>query len=304
MADEKRIPVILDTDIGGDIDDTWALAMLLKSPELDVRLVAADAGNTPYRAEIIAKMLEVAGRTDVPVAVGTEYDTYRHLRQAKWVDDYDLAAYPGTVHEDGVGAIIDTIMGSPVPVTLICIGPVPNIGEALRREPRITENARFIGMHGAVYKGYGSAAPGRECNVANYTSDCQTVFTAAWDMTITPLDTCGLVVLKDEKYQAVRHCQDPLIQALMENYRAWLEHGDRPAHMAARDLEIKSSTLFDTVAIYLAFSEELIEMAELPIRVTDDGCTVVDENAKRMRVAVEWEDLGAFEDFLVQRLTG
>jgi len=234
--------------------------------------------------------------------VGLEYEEYRHLRQpqAKWLDDYDLATYPGPVHEDGVGAIIDTIMRSPDPVTLVCIGPVPNIGEALRREPRIAENARVVGMHGSVYKGYGgSDEPSKECNVVNFTPDCQTTFTAAWDMTITPLDTCGIVVLEGERYQAVRHCQDPLIRALMENYRIWLEHNKRP-----EDFDVKSSTLFDTVAVYLAFSEELIVMKELGIRVTDDGYTVVDENAKRMRVAVEWKDLSAFEDFLVQRLTG
>ena len=63
----NKIPVILDTDIGGDIDDTWALAMVLKSPELDLKLVVTDTGNTTYRACVTAKMLEVAGRTDVPV---------------------------------------------------------------------------------------------------------------------------------------------------------------------------------------------------------------------------------------------
>ena len=55
-AGKKRIPVILDTDIGGDIDDTWALAMLLKSPELDVRLVVSDTGDTTYRSRIIARI--------------------------------------------------------------------------------------------------------------------------------------------------------------------------------------------------------------------------------------------------------
>lgn len=67
---QKRIPVILDTDIGGDIDDTWALAMLLNSPELDLKLVVTDTGNTTYRAKVAAKLLEVAGRTDVPIGIG------------------------------------------------------------------------------------------------------------------------------------------------------------------------------------------------------------------------------------------
>jgi hypothetical protein len=137
------VPVILDTDIGDDIDDTWALALLLKSPELDLKLVVGDYGEAPYRARLLAKLLERAGRTNVPVGIGLDIAPRGDGRQAAWVKDYNLQSYPGKVHADGVQAIIDTIMSSPQPVTLICIGPVPNIAEALKREPRIAEHARF-----------------------------------------------------------------------------------------------------------------------------------------------------------------
>jgi inosine-uridine nucleoside N-ribohydrolase len=148
-----KIPVILDTDIGDDIDDTWALALLLKSPELDVKLVVSDRGDTVYRAKVIARLLEVAGRTDIPVGIGVR-ESDNGGRQAAWVADYDLASYPGTVHADGVAALIETIMKSPQPMTLICIGPVPNIRVALERRPEIANRARFVGMHGSVRKGY------------------------------------------------------------------------------------------------------------------------------------------------------
>lgn len=299
MTERARIPVIFDTDIGIDIDDTWALAMMLKSPELDVKLVVSDTGDTIYRSKIIAKMLEVAGRTDVPVGVGKRFEEERESPQRAWVEDYNLGDYPGTVLEDGVGAIVDTIMNSPDPVTLICIGPVPNIGDALDREPRIVENARFVGMHGSVYKGYdGSDKISAECNVVKHTSSCQKVFTADWNITITPLDTCGLVVLQGEEYQTVRRCSDPLIQALVENYRLWLEHFGQ-----SDEFDVRSSILFDTVAVYLAFSDKLLVMKHLGIRVTDDGYTVPYQKAKHMNVAVDWKDLAAFESFLVERLT-
>ncbi|HGJ64936.1 TPA: nucleoside hydrolase, partial [bacterium] len=92
-ASSEKIPVILDTDIGGDIDDTWALAMMLKSPELDIKLIVTDTGNTTYRAKVVAKMLEIAKRTDIPIGIGL------HLSddeggQADWVKDYDLDSYP------------------------------------------------------------------------------------------------------------------------------------------------------------------------------------------------------------------
>jgi inosine-uridine nucleoside N-ribohydrolase len=293
----KPIPVILDTDIGGDIDDTWALALMLRSPELDVKLVVSDTGDTRYRAKIIAKMLEVAGRTDVRVGIGLPSDAHAHP-QAPWVQDYDLRDYGGTLHEDGAEALIQTIMNAPEPVTLVCIGPVPNIREALKREPRIARNARFVGMFGSVYKGHeGSAEPAAEYNVKQDVAACRAAFAAPWGVTLTPLDTCGVVALKGEKYQAVRHCRDPLVQALMDNYRIWADSLGRP-----EQFDHRSSVLFDTVAVYLAFSEELLVMRELGIRVTDDGHTVADETARKMRVAVDWRNLEAFEDLLVRRL--
>ena len=298
-ASPKRIPVILDTDIGDDIDDTWALAMMLNSPELDVKLIVSDTGDTIYRAKIIAKMLETAGRTDIAIGVGLPFEMESYAQQ-DWIEGYRLKDYPGVVHRDGVGAIIDTIMNSPEPIALICIGPLPNIGEALTREPRIAENARFVGMHGSVYKGYeNSDTISPECNVVYFTPDCQKVFSAPWDITITPLDTCGLVVLDGDRYQSVLGCDDPLIQAMIENYRIWTPHWD-----AVVEKEIKSSTLFDTVAIHLAHSEKYLGMEELGIRVTDDGYTVIDEDAKRVRAAVEWTDLDGFKDELVARLLG
>lgn len=288
----EKIPVILDTDIGGDIDDTWALAMMLKSPELDVKLVVTDTGNTTYRAKVVAKMLEVAGRTDIPVGIGLHLND-EEQGQADWVKDYDLSSYPGKVYKDGVGALIDTIMNSPKPITLICIGPVPNISNALEREPKIAQKAKFVGMHGAVRKGYdGSGKISAEYNVVAFPKDCQKAFTADWDMTITPLDTCGLIVLKGEKYKKVCDCQDLIAKAVIENYNIW-----------AKGKPEQSSVLFDTVAIYLAFSEELLVMEKLGIRVTDDGFTIEDDKAKVINCAMDWKDLSAFEDFLVDRLT-
>ena len=63
-------PVILDTDIGDDVDDTWALLMLLRMPELDLKLAVSDYGNAIYRCRLLAKLLQLTGRTDVPIGVG------------------------------------------------------------------------------------------------------------------------------------------------------------------------------------------------------------------------------------------
>ena len=296
-------PVILDTDIGDDIDDTWALLMLLRMPELDLKLVVSGFGNAIYRCRLLAKLLELTGRADVPIGIGAGRED-KPGKQSSWVGEYQLDDYPGVIHEDGIQTIIDTIKASPEPVTLLCIGPVPNIAEALRRDPSISENARFVGMHGSVYKGYaGDSEPAAEWNVRVDPQSLQTVFAAPWDCTITPLDTCGLVVLDGTNYRKLHDSDDPWLKALMENYRVWLPG----ASYIDPDTDTSriSSTLFDTVAVYLAAEDDLLEMRELPLRVTDDGYTIIDKaNGRPVNCAVSWKDLEAFKRHLVRTLLG
>ena len=292
----RREPVILDTDIGGDIDDTWALALALASPELDLKLVVSDSHNARGKARIAAKFLERAGRTDVPVGIGLTIDD-EIGPQAPWVADYDLARYPGTVHEDGVGALIDTIMRSPQPITLITIGPVPNIAEALRREPRIADRARLIAMAGSVEKQYGDK-PGRcpETNVVTDASAAQATYQAPWDVTMAPLDTAGIVYLRGNTYAQVRDSGNPIARAVMENYRIWAKG------IGGIDPEKQSSCLFDTVAVYLAFSNDLCGVRNLSIKVTDRGVTEPDPAGKLMHVAMTWKNLDAFHEFVARRI--
>lgn len=298
MAAMKRIPVILDTDIGTDIDDTWALAMMLNSPELDVKMVVTDHGDTVYRARLAARMLEKAGRTDVDVGIGIRQPLARKQKlQADWIKGYRLARYPGRVHEDGVGAIIDMIMKSKEEMTLICIGPMPNIGAALDREPRIAQKARFVGMHGSInWSHTGDHKAIAEYNVKADIAACRKVFNAPWDKTITPLDTCGKVRLTGADYRAVRESGSALARMVMENYSVWQQSGGW-----LKDSE-SSSVLFDCVAVYLAFSSRLLKMKRMGVRVTDDGFTVPDQHGPEVNCALAWKDLGAFENMIAERL--
>lgn len=296
----KKIPIIFDSDIGGDIDDTWALLYALRCPELDVRLFVTDAGHGISRARLAAKYLQVCERADVPVGVGIPVSDRPH-NQSDWVGNYQLKDYPGKVYEDGVGAFIRTIKESPDPVTVVAIGGVPTVAEALKRDPSIATNARFVGMHGSIRVGYGrNSKPVAEANVRANPQALAAVFAAPWECTITPLDTCGTVLLKGDKYQKLYQSKAAALRALMENYRVWLPK----ASWMKKDypLETMSTTLFDLVAVYLAFSEDLLEMEDLPIRVTDKGMTVIDQSKRPIRCALRWKNLEAYEDHIVERL--
>ena len=296
----KKIPVILDTDVGSDIDDSWAIAYMLRCPELDVKLITTATADTTYRAKLCARLLRAGGRTDVPIGIGIPLGAVRE-RLFDHANELDFAQYTGRVCQDGVRAMIETIMGSNEKVTLLSIAPTPNIARALYLEPRIAGKARFVGMHGSVRKGYNGLA-GRvdeEYNVVAYAYDAARVFQAPWDMTITPVDTCGVVRLAGEAFSKVLRSKDPLTQEVMKSYKRWSKGTAWEKH--AKKM---SSVLFNTVAIYLAFSEKWLKIERIGIR-TKWGFTIEDPNAKKMNVATDWKSGGlkAFEAHLAKRLS-
>ncbi len=295
----SRVPVIFDTDIGDDCDDTWALTLLLKSPQFDVKLVTTTCGKAEYRAKIIAKLLSVARRTDIPVGLG-EGGREGTGKQQAWVEGYKLDQYPGKIIEDGAGAVIDVIRRSPQTVTVICVGPLHTMAKVLERDPTVAAEARFAGMFGSVRKGYGDHKIDAEYNVANNPAAARTVLSAPWrQITITPLDTCGLVRLSGDRFQTLKQSRDPMVQALLENYRIWA------GKLSVDELKA-SSILFDTVAVYLANTGDrpLLKLETLSIKVTDDGHTVVDPQGRQMSVATAWNDLDGFCDLLMKSLGG
>ena len=309
---ENKIPVIYDTDIGGDIDDTWALALLLRCPELDVKLVTTEVGDTKAKAQIVAKFLDTMGRGDIPIGIGIREHKNGH-RQTAWSGDYDLSSYPGEIYDDGAQALVDTLKESSRRMKVIAVGPVPTLAAALEKDSSIARKAVFVGMHGSVRRGYGGKSkPDAEYNVKANPQAAQTVFAAPWKRrVITPLDTCGLVHLKGKRYQKVFQRDSKLTKALLANYRAWYR-ARQPDNLSEEEVEKRvdsklsssSTTLFDTVAIYLAISKKWVKMEKLPITVTDDGFTRVDEqDGVPVRCAMEWKDMDAFKDWMVNRLT-
>jgi inosine-uridine nucleoside N-ribohydrolase len=301
----RRIPVVFHTDIGTDIDDTWALAQLLRSPELDLKLVLVDTGDTQYRAALAAKLLEAAGRSDIPVALGVSGPMLdRDKNLLPWITGYDLAKYPGKVHADGVAEFIRVVTSSPTPVTVISVGAVPALAQAVQRAPELAKRAKFVGMFGSFDVGYGDKPPASaESNVKVDPAALRTVLAAPWmDILLTPLDTCGSVRLEGGAYHAIWSAtHDPILRAVIESYCIF---APRVWWMKCGFFTQQSTTLFDCVAVYLAYSEDLVETERVRFSVSDDGFTRRSADGVTARVALRWKDRGAFEDHLTHRLLG
>jgi len=292
----KKHPVILDTDLGTDIDDSWALAMLLNSPELDLQLITTATGDTQYRAVLAERLLEAAGRTDIPIAAGRPTSG---LELGLWDYVKNDPRLGRKKYPDAVAAIIDVVNRSSEPVTLISIAPLPNLGDLLKQAPDIVGKIDLIGMLGSVYVKY-DGTPGRipEYNVVRDLPAAQLVFGEKhWhSFKITPIDTCGSVRLARAQFLELEQT-GPLMRKVTASNRVWTGwneyHGELPP---------TTSTLFDTVAVYMAFSTEYLEMVQLRLCCDDHGCLIEHPDGTLIDTAVRWKNRQQFLDLLMRRL--
>ena len=149
--------VVIDTDIGDDIDDAFALALALKSPELKMLGVTTTFGNTEMRARLVERYLKAVGRSDIPVFAGPATKTDNVMTQAAYAK-----RDPNTKFSDGAEFILRAAREHPGQVTLIGIGPLFTVEAAIKRDPAAFKRLkRVVMMGGSVYRGYGDGCPGQ-----------------------------------------------------------------------------------------------------------------------------------------------
>ncbi len=231
---QAREKVILDTDIGTDIDDAWALGFVAQHKQFEVLGVTITDANTPARAKVACKLLHAAGRTDIPVAVGrvTPYPKDRVDYQFFWAEDFTTYRPVATPAAD---FIVTQARKFPGQVTLLAVGPLQNVADALRLEPNLPKLLRkVVLMSGNVYGQANSKPVIAEWNVKVSIPDSQLVYAAGWpSLTIVPLDSTTLVQLSDSERMRVQQRHSPLSIALESLYRLWL---DKPtARMTLHD---------------------------------------------------------------------
>jgi inosine-uridine nucleoside N-ribohydrolase len=269
-AQPVRAPVVLDTDIGTDIDDAWALGYLLKSPSLELVGVATSDGDTAARARLACKLLARLGRTDVPVAVGRRTPAVPADRidyQFAWAEDF-RGYVP--VAAPAVEFLADLIRRHPHQITLVAVGPLHNVGDLLRLHPDVVPLVkRVVLMGGSIGANAFSATAVPEWNVKLAIPEAQAVYAAAWPVTMVPLDSTSYIRLEDSERDALRKAATPLTIALETLLRLWT---DRPS---------SRMTLHDQLAVAEAQEPgRFFNRCEaMPIRVDGDGYTRVDRAA-------------------------
>jgi len=275
-AQSPRMKVVLDTDIGTDIDDAWALGYALKSPSFQLLGVTVSDADTAQRAKLACKLLYRLGRTDVPVAVGRATVAVPPDRidyQFTWAEDFQ--AYR-PVSTPAVEFIAETIRRNPGEVTLIAVGPLQNIGDLVRRYPDVVPLVkRVVLMSGSVGPNAWSSTAVAEWNVKLAIPEAQAVYAASWPLTIVPLDSTTYMRLEDRERDTLRAARTPLVIALEALLRLWSEE------------PTSRMTLHDQMALAEAQHPGRFfgRCEPMPIRVDAEGYTRVDR-ARGRSIAV------------------
>lgn len=285
------IPVLLDTDIGTDIDDAYALAQVLRSPELELLGVTTVAGDTVARARLAAKLLAVAGRRDVPVYAGIS-GSVQYLKQCDWAAGFTTPA----LHESGgVEFLRQQINARPGEITLIAVGELTNVAALLEAEPGIGKKLKAIAlMGGSVRRGYAPGSkPEPEWNIKSNAQAAQVVFASGVPLLVAPLDSTADLKLTPEWCVRIFGAGTPLNDAL-----ASLDHVWRRTNTWQAD----TPTLFDCLAVALVASPGLVPLTPLHLAVEADGLTrVIADRPPNAQVAVTSEP-AAFLAYFTARL--
>lgn len=284
---------ILDTDIGDDIDDAFALALALRSPELKILGITTAFGDTELRARLVDRYLHAVGRDDIPVAAGVPTPHNNVFTQAPYAQQW-----PEKKHPNGVEFLLSQIRAHPGEITLIAIGPLTNVQEAIKRDPATFRKLkRVVLMGGSIYRGYDGRngerrPPDAEWNINRDPAGAQALLGAGVPVFMMPLDSTQIHLQTAEREAIFAH-GSPLTDQLTLLYHQW---------KAGTDGHPDAPTLFDPVAVTYAIHPELCPATPLRIEVDDKGFTRPENGPPNAEVCLKSDEKG-FLDLLLGRLT-
>ena len=313
---------ILDTDIGDDIDDAFALALALRSPELRLLGVTTAYGDTELRAKLVDRYLEAVGRTDISVDIGMPTPHANVFTQAAYAQQrilppvdrctlqlLSVSQIPTPQREkdryevcqkdrnDAIGSILRKAREHPGQITLIAVGTLNNIEAAIKRDPETFRKLkRVVMMGGSIYRGYDGKAGERrpadaEWNISRYPAGLKALLASGVSVFMMPLDSTQIHLETREREEIFSH-GSPLTDQLTLLYHQWL---------AGTEGHPNAPTLFDPVAVAYAVRPELCPATPMRLEVDDKGFTRPVEGAPNAQVCLKSDEKG-FMDLLMGRI--
>jgi purine nucleosidase len=226
----KRIKIILDTDIGDDIDDAFALGLVLASPEIELVGITTVFRNIHARSRQARTILTVAGREDVPVAAGCGDvisprieigNSPRQYYLDGVVANQDASSFAESelstgLTKHGVDFLVDTIMQSDGDITVVTIGPMTNLAMALIKEPKIASKIKRVLCMAGVFDRHLA-----EWNVRCDPVAAQIVLNSTVPVDMVGLDVTSQVAMTASDISKLKSCERPMAVKMAEALGYW-----------------------------------------------------------------------------------
>ncbi len=266
VAAMNPVPVIIDTDVGDDIDDAFALAIVLQDPHFEVLGITTAWGDTRTRTLLVRRLLATLGRHGVVVAQGPATTNPVPFTQKKWA----LGATDTSAAPDAIEFLREQAHKRPGQITLIALAPLSNIEALARRDAKALPDFRqVVMMGGSIHAGYNqggaipNAEPSAEYNVASAPGGLTALLQSRVAVRMFPLDSTQL------KFDEVRRDRlfafgSPASDALALLYHQWrLYNGWGQI----------TPTLFDVIPVTWLLEPSTCPLTPLHIEVDARGFT-------------------------------
>ena len=296
QSGSARQKIIIDTDIGDDIDDAFALALALSSPEFEILGITAAWGDTQVRARVADRMLCDTGMENIPIAAGISTESKIVLDHAPFARSFwkPVRQYP-----PATAFILDQIRKDPNQITLLAIAPLTNIGDVISRDPETFRKLRrVVIMGGSVTRGYNDLGylpphgPDPEYNIMSDIPSARRLFASGVPLYVMPLDSTQLK-LDEVKREVIFRQSTPLTDDLTLLYHLW--GGQTP-------------TLYDPVAVAFALRPEICPTKPMRLEIDDKGYTRPVDGSPNTEVCLDSKEADFFHFYidrvLSQKLAG
>ena len=302
--------VHLDTDLGGDIDDLCALALLLRRPGVDLVGITTVAEENGRRAGYTRYALELEGRGDIPVAAGADVSGGFYRDKLGYPEEERYWPEPVVPSPNAVEEALDLLKRSiETGATIIAIGPYTNLYLLDVRYPGILMQANLFLMGGYIYptrSGYPEWGNDTDYNIQVDVRSAKHVLKQS-NPTLIPLSVTVETYLRRAHLDDLR-LSGALGQLIARQAEAFAVDEQHEAKYGATCEGLPDDTInfqHDPLACAIALGwDEGVEIEEVPLVVEEEGGYLVeriDTSGKPVRVVTK-VDGGRFSEFWVDQL--
>ncbi|GAC1515994.1 MAG: pyrimidine-specific ribonucleoside hydrolase RihA [Terriglobales bacterium] len=262
--------VIIDTDPG--VDDALALLLAMRSPELKIEAITPVAGNVPLDLTLpnALRMVEIAGRTDIPVAAGAKAPLMRRLVTAAYAhgeNGLGGAVFPEPrikpVPQPASEFIRQIVRKYPHEVSLITLGPLTNVAAALQSDDQLAGMIKGLIMMGGSLSG-GNITPAAEFNIYVDPEAARIVFQSGIPLRMVGLDVTRKTSLTDEHVRTLQSAQNSVSQAAAKIAQNAIDHTRAQGFMVGPNMH-------DSLAVAAYLNPALIKWKKYYVDVETAG---------------------------------